>query len=351
MSDKPKKEKKHEFLSLANKLAIIKYRQANPSHSYEVILAHFKLPLKAKSTVSRIWRDREKLLARAAKTPDSQISGLKREKKAQWKELDDALLMWFTDKRARHCDISGALLQQKAIELAHALDPGKAAGFKGSEGWLDRFKTRHCISFVVKHGERESNDTAGAAQWYATQLPAILKKYSKENIFNADETGLSYRLLPDGTLKLDSESVAGSKKSKDRVTLLPLTNWTGSDKPMVLMIGKSANPVCFRSRGGSGRVSLPVQYASNTKAWMTTSLFQSYVADFDDRMRRADRKVCLLVDNVSSHSVEGLSLRNVEVFFHPPNSTATTQPMDQGDSVYTQMLLPTTHDVSSDWCH
>jgi hypothetical protein len=40
--------------------------------------------------------------------------------------------------------------------------------------------------------------------------------------------------------------------------------------------------------------------------------------------------VLLLVDNASSHSVEGMQLTNVRVEFLPANTTSKIQPMDQG---------------------
>jgi hypothetical protein len=136
-------------------------------------------------------------------------------------------------------------------------------------------------------------------------------------------------MLPDGTLHFTSERLGGSKKAKDRMTVVPLTNWTGTDKPPLLCIGTSLNPRAFRSANGR-QVQLRVQWKANKKGWMTTALFEAYVKEFNDRMRRLNRKVLLMVDNVSSHSIDNLNLSNVEVAFHPPNTTATTQPLDQG---------------------
>jgi hypothetical protein len=37
-----------------------------------------------------------------------------------------------------------------------------------------------------------------------------------------------------------------------------------------------------------------------------------------------------LLDNCSSHKIEGLDLLNVDVHFLPPNTTSKIQPMDSG---------------------
>ena len=42
--------------------------------------------------------------------------------------------------------------------------------------------------------------------------------YNESDIFNADETGLFYKYLPDNTLTFKSDKCHGGKQSKDRVT-------------------------------------------------------------------------------------------------------------------------------------
>ena len=56
---------------------------------------------------------------------------------------------------------------------------------------------------------------------------SILSRYDPSDIFNADETGLYWRLLPDKTHSLSGEVCTGGKKSKDRVTVLVCANMTG----------------------------------------------------------------------------------------------------------------------------
>ena len=74
--------------------------------------------------------------------------------------------------------------------------------------------------------------------------------------------------------------------------------------------------------------SLNCQYRANKKAWMTSVLFDEYVRSFDQMMH--GRRVLLVVDNCPAHprNIEGL--RNVELFFLPPNMTSKIQPCDAG---------------------
>ena len=68
---------------------------------------------------------------------------------------------------------------------------------------------------------------------------------TKENIFNADETGLAYKALPDKTFTFKNTPCKGTKIKMDRISVLLCTNVDGSDKLPPLVIGKYKNPRCF----------------------------------------------------------------------------------------------------------
>ena len=73
----------------------------------------------------------------------------------------------------------------------------------------------------------------------------IINNYDSNEIYNCDETGMFWRLLPNKTFYFEKDS-RKIKKSHDRVTVLLITNWNGNDKD-IFIIGKSQNPICFRS--------------------------------------------------------------------------------------------------------
>lgn len=109
---------------------------------------------------------------------------------AGYPEVEEALLKWFKVARDHDVPISGPVMLEKAGELAEKLGVPKGE-FKCSNGWLDRFKDRHGISFKKICGEANSVDTGSdqMEEWHRT-LYIILKEYSPENVCNADETGL-----------------------------------------------------------------------------------------------------------------------------------------------------------------
>ena len=149
--------------------------------------------------------------------------------------------------------------------------------------------------------------------------------YAPDDIFNLDETALFFRLGPNATLA--TGNVKGIKKSKDRITIALVTNASGTEKPKEYVIGKVASPRCF---GKTYNPEIYVRYRHSKKAWMTTDLFRDWLIEFNLWMKKAERKVILLVDNATSHRVSDLQMSNVCLHFLPPNTTAHIQPMDAG---------------------
>ena len=48
----------------------------------------------------------------------------------------------------------------------------------------------------------------------------ISQSYDQKNIFNADETGLLFKMIPRKTLAFKGETCHGNKNSKERLTVL-----------------------------------------------------------------------------------------------------------------------------------
>jgi hypothetical protein len=165
--------------------------------------------------------------------------------------VESALKEWFSNARSKDIPISTNILQEKAKDLASKM---KITVFNATGGWLSRWKHRNNIGFKKMHGEKDADQEA-ADHWINNILPQLLETYSPENVYSADETGIYYRALPDGTLTFKTDKIAGSKKAKDRVAVLVCANMDGSDKQKLMVIGKSRDPQCFQGIKG-----LPVTY-------------------------------------------------------------------------------------------
>ena len=64
--------------------------------------------------------------------------------------------------------------------------------------------------------------------WISTEWPKLQKDYEPSEIYNADETGLYFRALPDHTYVFKIQNVRGVKASKQRITLLHCVSMTGT---------------------------------------------------------------------------------------------------------------------------
>ena len=134
------------------------------------------------------------------------------------------------------------ILKAKAEELASSTT---VESWTCSSGWLSRWKVRHNIKFRSVCGENAAVDQEVCDDWKQRKLLPVLRRYDPSDVFNADETGLYWRLLPDKTHAIAGEVCTGGKKSKERVTVLVCANMSGSEKLPLLTIGSSRNHGAF----------------------------------------------------------------------------------------------------------
>ncbi|CAI6352429.1 unnamed protein product [Macrosiphum euphorbiae] len=208
---------------------------------------------------------------------------------------------------------------------------------KASNGWLDKFKSRYNISFKVVCGESKSVDTETVDEW-RIKVKQLISSYEPRNIYNADEPGLFYKILPNKTLSFKNEICTSGKKSKERLTVMLCVNLIGEfEKPLI--IGKSKKPRCFKNVDIKR---LDLHWEANKKAWMTRCIMTEWLMWFDEKMKKQKRKIILFLDNATSHP--DLKLQNINLVFLPPNTTSHCQPLDQGiiqnfKVIYRQMIL------------
>ena len=69
--------------------------------------------------------------------------------------LDDAVYLWFTQKRSQDMLVSGPVLCEKAAQLHEQLHEGESVPpFQASRGWLWHFGQRHGIRQLSLQGEK-----------------------------------------------------------------------------------------------------------------------------------------------------------------------------------------------------
>jgi len=67
-------------------------------------------------------------------------------------------------------------------------------------------------------------------EWIKREWPKIIAEYSPEDTYNADETGLYFRAMPEHTYLFKNKIAEGFKYSKERVTVLCCANMKGENE-------------------------------------------------------------------------------------------------------------------------
>lgn len=272
----------------------------------------------ALGTISKVWNEREKLKTRA------KTQSLKTKRPANLtenaKEIDERVFNWFNAARSRNVPVNGPILKEKALHVASSIGFHE---FKASDGWLNKFKKRHSLSLKTLVGEAANVDMETVANWKG-RLKNVIEGYAMEDIWNADETGLFFKMTPSKSLVEKGKKAKNGKMAKERLTICLLASAEG-EKFLPFVIGKSKNPRCFNGSGpppGS-------YYFANQKAWMTCYYFEKYLCMFNDYAKKKGRHFLLLLDNAPCHP-SNLQLSNVKLEFLMPNTTSECQPLDAG---------------------
>lgn len=301
-------------LSLKDKQKLLKKYADLPEMSQREAAANLNI---SQPLLCKLLKTREKILS---SVQNNSKLDRKRNRVGKDPEVEKALKNWFTVVRERDGRVGGDILRAKAEQLASVM--GKE-NFKATNGWFSRWRKRENLVYKKPQGEQREADHVAADSWIKEVWPTIISEYAPADIYNADETALYFRALPEHTYALRNEKTKGVKISKERVTILCCASMTG-EKRALFMIGKAKSPRCFK-----GVKTLPVKYDANANAWMTAHIFNQWLTAWDQNLESAQRKIVLLVDNCTAHKVNS-TLLNIKLIFLPANTTSVIQPCDQG---------------------
>lgn len=296
-------KKKGEVLSLKLRVEVI--RESYSGLSQRALALKFNC---SKTQIQNILKDKDRLL-REWKEGGSQF--VKRKRKQRNENVNSFVWEWFKEARAKGLPLSGPILQEKAREFAAFFNIEK---FNASNGWLDSFKKRHNIVFREILGESETEE----ADW-RLRVSTMCESYALRDVFNMDETGLFFRMVPDKTINQE-RTCHGGELASERLTLCFCINALGEKEPPVVIYPKS-----FKE---NDVLQLGVEWYANSNAWMTPDIFCQWVTKFNEKMIQENRKIILFLDDAPCHPL--LELSNINFIFLPVSSTSRLQPLDQG---------------------
>ena len=308
---------KRRAISNETKIEIIENNKKLTQTELSVV---YSLPI---STIATIQGNKNKIIQYYEQ--NSKNASHKRIRLSNFPVIEESLQVWFNQVMTKpNMTIDGPLLKVQASKFAelHGI-----TGFKASNGWLEGFKKRNNISFKTIVGEGGLVDNSIIENYKKNILPNLLKDYEPRNIFNADETALFYKALPNKTLYYKNLPANSVKTMKERLSVLFCANMDGSEKMRPVVIGSAENPRYFKNINKSN---LPVFYRSNKTSWMTNEIFTEWLIHIDKHFKAESRNILLFLDNFSGHIKSDLKLSNIKIQYFPPNCTAVLQPMDQG---------------------
>lgn len=262
-------------------------------------------------------------------------------KRAKNELLDDALLLWFNKQRELGTLLTGPILQSQALLLNKQMNGDPT--FSASVGWLHRWKCRHGIRQFSMARERHSLAEMEYASQETSEDENYKKKFMKiileenlmpDQIYNADETTLFYKLLPD---KAISQAPNKHKKCEDQVTcmLLVCANASGKHKLPLVFVENTAKPSALKNVHAA---SLPVVYKSSSCGWMDSAMFKewffrNFAPSVEKHLKSVGLpvKAVLFLDDAPHHpDASELVSGNISVRYFPPNVASSVQPMEQG---------------------
>lgn len=224
----------------------------------------------SESAISYIKSQQSKILEAVKST--SHDAKKKTLHKADNDDMEEKLYKWFELQRSKNCPISAEIIKAKARAIFNEMNPTNENTFVASNGWFDNFKRRFGIRILTISGEKLSADLTHITPFIHRLLGQMLEMNISENkLYNADESGLYFRMLPTKTYAIATEkSAPGRKTPKERITFMLTANADGSHKVKPLVIGKSKKPRCFKGFNN------PLPYANSKSAWMTRIIFREW---------------------------------------------------------------------------
>ena len=118
--------------------------------------------------------------------PNDYAANLRRERSAKYPSIEQALALWIDQATDNNHTLSSHIVTAKAAKFAQQLD---IPDFKGSSGWLARFKKRYNVREYIRHGEANSAPLDDLPQ-HRKDIQELLSTWDLDNVYNCDETAL-----------------------------------------------------------------------------------------------------------------------------------------------------------------
>lgn len=329
------KRGKYTTLNLEEKMKVLSRIEAG--RSLKSVMDEFGI---SKSTFYDI-RKNKKLILDFVLKQDMPLVGAEKRKRttgAKYGDVDDAVYMWYQQKRSAGVPVRGVELQAAAERFAQCFG---RTDFKASTGWLFRFRNRHAIGNRKLCGEQALSSEN--VEPFRQKLSKLFKeeKLCLAQLYSGDETDLFWKSMSENTQASRKDiCLPGRKINKERLSALLCANADGTHKLKSIIIGKAKLPRSVKEDTST----LPVIYKPSKDVCFTRELFsewffQNFIPEVRHfqlnvlRFHEEDVRALLLLDNSPVHpSAESLASDDgrIKCMFFPHNTSTLIQPMNQG---------------------
>ncbi len=308
--------RKNNDIPMKQKIEIAIFMKNNPGLSQRSVAKTFKLSV---GSINKIFKDKDNLIK---KQPENFSKIAKRKRTlSKTSQFDEILFQWIQNQRMRNIILSNVNIKSMALVLAEKFG---IMEFDASDGYVRRFKARHCLITKTINGEAGMVNIKQIDN-FSEFFNRKLCDYDKCDVYDCDEAGLFWRQNANKTVVMGENDKACGKMAKERVTILFCVSRTG-EKLSPLVIGKSKTPQSFKGRDIT---KMNLSYTHNSKAWMNLMTFKSWLEMLNMKIKSENRKILLILDNAPVHPIE-VEYSNIELLYLPPNTTSLIQPCDQG---------------------
>ena len=249
-------------------------------------------------------------------------------------ELDMQVLDFLLDERASGRPVSNLDLQEKAVELARPLGLKE---FKGSRGWLRRWKKRHHVG--IRRGTNESQKVPEDYREKINDFVTSVKDLRQEHLYsnfcigNMNQTMCRFDMASASTneqlgVKDVRISTTGGAKRGYTVALCAMAN--GAEKPAMIVFKEPSGAIPPRVLA---KLNIPrnVKVTSTKNGWMTGQKMEAWVRQVWGR-NVDDVRHLLILDQARIHTAgstkSAVSTTDTDLVFIPGGCTPKVQPTD-----------------------
>ncbi|CCF57242.1 hypothetical protein KAFR_0C02490 [Kazachstania africana CBS 2517] len=286
----------------------------------------FQLPkIPSQGTISRLLA--KKAIYMNSKENEKDANRLRKPNNVLVRKI---LQEWISQSIWNGIPITSPIIQDTAQSVWHRI-PAKYREGNGSFSykWISNFLSKMDVNISMLDEELPKTPKIWTFE-ERNILKDFFSKIRPNDLFTLDETFLAYNL----PLDYSQYETSNIQRKIEVATVMLCSNLTGTEKLKPLVVGKynsyksfrnyfpndPIDPISQSQLGEKMAKKFDIDYHSNRKSWLTSSLFHNWLARWDKRLVADNRKIWIVLDDSCSHRIINLHLQNITLVYSSSNS-------------------------------